>query len=588
VLARDNARRMPSYRIEAADRLTHHFGVTMTLKGPAARQGLSLPVWIPGSYLVREFARHLSAIEARQGSRPVRLEQTDKTRWVAHCSGSAALQVSYRVYAFDTSVRAAFLGAERGFFNGTSLCLRADGHEAGPHRIELAGLPRDWDVATAMAAAPGRARVFQAADYDELIDHPFELGAFWRGRFDARGVPHEFVVAGAPAPFDTERLLADAQRICEAQIAFWHGRGAKARPPFERYLFALNTVEEGRGGLEHRASTALLAPRRCLPRPGIGAAHDAYVDLLGLISHEYFHAWSVKRMRPSEFSRFDYAHENYTSLLWFFEGFTSYYDDLMLLRCGLLDAPRYLALLAKAVNGVLATPGRFVQSLAQASFDAWTKFYRPDENTPNATISYYAKGALVGLALDLKLREVGASLDAVMRTLWRATRGGPLSEPQIMQMVAEAGGSALARELGQWVHGTHDPPLQRLLAGAGVAVQTEATGLAAGLGLRLSEGPVSGVQVKGVLADSPAARAGVSAGDELLAVDGWRIRRLDEALQWSTRDQPLELLLVRDQRLRAVTLTPDLRSPLRQQWRLGLDERASAAALERRRAWLGR
>ena len=149
---------MPSYRIEIADRLTHHFRVTVTLQAPAAEQGLSLPVWTPGSYLVREFARHLSGIEARQGSRNVRLEQTDKTRWVAHCSGSAALQVSYRVYAFDTSVRAAFLDAERGFFNGTSLCLRAEGHEATPHRIELAPLPRDWQVATAMTPVPGRAR----------------------------------------------------------------------------------------------------------------------------------------------------------------------------------------------------------------------------------------------------------------------------------------------------------------------------------------------------------------------------------------------------------------------------------------------
>ena len=579
---------MPSYRIELADRLTHQFRVTMTLRAPANEQGLSLPVWIPGSYLVREFARHLSGIEARQGPRSVRLEQTDKARWLAHCAGNTPLQVSYRVYAFDTSVRAAFLDDERAFFNGTSLCLRAEGHEAAPHRIELAGLPRDWQVATAMAPVPGRTRVYEAADYDEAVDHPFEMGAFWRGAFEARGVPHEFVVAGAHAPFDGERLLADAQRICEAQIALWHGRGAKARLPFERYVFALNTVEEGRGGLEHRASTALLAPRRGLPRSGMGTLSEPYVDLLGLISHEYFHAWNVKRMRPSDFTRYDYTRENNTRLLWFFEGFTSYYDDLMLLRCGAIDAPRYLALLAKTINGVLATPGRFVQSLAQASFDAWIKFYRPDENTPNATVSYYAKGALVGLALDLQLREADASLDALMRTLWKATNGGPLDEAQILQAVEAAAGSALARDLSQWVHGTQDPPLQHLLQGAGVSVQTEATGLAAGLGLRLSEGPISGVQVKSVLADSPAARAGINVGDEVLAVDGWRIRRIDEALQWSTRDRPLELLLVRDQRLRTLTVVPDPRSPLRQQWRLGLDERASAAALKRRRAWLGR
>jgi predicted metalloprotease with PDZ domain len=578
---------MPSYRIELADRLTHHLRVTMTLKSPAAEQALSLPVWIPGSYLVREFARHLSEFKAHQGAREVRLQQVDKSRWIAHCSGNAALQVSYRVYAFDTSVRAAFLDTDRGFFNGTGLCLRAEGHEATPHQIELAGLPREWDVATAMAALPGRARAYEALDYDELVDHPVEMGRFWRGEFDARGVPHEFVVAGPRPAFDGDRLLADSKAICEAQIALWHGRGAKVRPPFERYVFLLNTVEEGRGGLEHRASTALLAPRRCLPRPGMGALTDPYVDLLGLISHEYFHAWNVKRMRPNEFAQFDYQRENYTELLWFFEGFTSYYDDLVLLRCGAIDAPRYLALLTKTINGVLATPGRFVQSVAQSSFDAWIKLYRPDENSPNASISYYAKGALVGLALDLSLRQVGSSLDAILRTLWRATEGGPLTEVQVLHAVEEVAGRPAARELGQWVHGTQDPPLQRLLEGAGVSVQHEPTGFGAGLGLRLSEGPVSGVQVKSVLADSAASRAGISAGDEILAVDGWRIRRLDEALQWSGKDQSLELLLVRDQRLRAATVVPDARSPLRQQWRLGLESAASAQALTRRRAWLG-
>jgi predicted metalloprotease with PDZ domain len=578
---------MPSYRIEIADRLTHHFRVTLTLKAPAIEQGLSLPVWVPGSYLVREFARHLSGLEARQGSREVRLVQSDKARWVAHCSGSTALQVSYRVYAFDTSVRAAFLDADRAFFNGTGLCLRAEGHESEPHQIELTGLPREWDVATAMQALPGRARVYEAADYDELVDHPFELGPFWRGQFEARGVPHEFVVAGAPPAFDGERLLADSKAICEAQIALWHGRGAKVRPPFERYVFMLNTVEEGRGGLEHRASTALLAPRRCVPRLGMGAVTEGYVDLLGLVSHEYFHVWNIKRMRPQEFAQLDYTRENYTELLWFFEGFTSYYDDLMLLRCGAIDAPRYLALLSKLINGVLATPGRFVQSVAQASFDAWIKLYRPDENSPNASVSYYAKGALIALSLDLSLRQVGSSLDAVMRALWRTTQGGPLTEAQVLQAVEDVAGRALARELAQWVHGTQDPPLQRLLEGSGVSVQHEATGLSAGLGLRLSEGPVSGVQVKSVLVDSPAARAGVSAGDEVLAVDGWRIRRLDEALQWSGKDRPLELLLVRDQRLRTLTVVPDTRSPLRQQWRLGLEASTSAQALTRRRAWLG-
>ncbi|MFI4930014.1 MAG: M61 family metallopeptidase [Burkholderiales bacterium] len=579
---------MPRYRIEPADRHSHQFRVTLTLQRPASEQALSLPAWIPGSYLVREFARHLSQMRAWQGAREVPLRQVDKARWVAQCKGRAALKVSYSVYAFDTSVRAAFLDAQRGFFNATSLCLRADGCESQAHRIEIASLPRGWQIATAMPPVRGARQAFEAADYDELVDHPFELGTFWRGRFRAGGVPHEFVVAGAYPGFDGERLLADAQRVCEAQIAFWHGRGRRAQPPFAHYLFALNTTEDGRGGLEHRASTALQAPRRSLPRPDMGAPHEAYLDLLGLISHEYFHAWNVKRLKPAEFAQLDYSRENHTQLLWFFEGFTSYYDDLLLLRAGLIDAAAYLASIVKTINGVLATPGRRVHSLAQASYEAWIKFYRPDENTPNITVSYYAKGALVGLALDLSLRETGSSLDAVMRSLWRRHRGGPIAEQHILQAVEAAANRALARELHHWVHSTAELPLQRLLESAAVAVQKEATPMAASLGLRLSEGPLTGVQVKSVATDSAAARAGVSAGDELLAVDGWRVRRLDEALQWTVRDRPFELLLVRERRLHTLRLQPDVRSPLRQQWRLALDAGASPPALARRRAWLGR
>jgi len=579
---------MPRYRIEPANRHSHHFRVTLTLQRPAAEQGLSLPVWIPGSYLVREFARHLSQPRAWQGAREVPLRQVDKARWVASCKGRAALKVSYLVYAFDTSVRAAYLDADRGFFNGTGLCLRVEGHESEAHRIDVAGLPRGWQIATAMRPLRGTPRAFEAVDYDELVDHPFELGPFWRQRFKARGVTHEFVVAGAYPGFDGERLLADAQRICEAHISFWHGTGRRVRTPFVNYLFMLNAVEDGRGGLEHRASTALQASRRSLPRPDMGAPHDAYLDLLGLISHEYFHAWNVKRLKPADFARLDYTRENYTQLLWFFEGFTSYYDDLMLLRAGLFDAPAYLAQLGKTINNVRATPGRQVHTLAQASFEAWTKFYRSDENTPNITVSYYSKGALVGLALDLSLRQAGSSLDAVMRDLWRSSGGGPITESDILQAVEATANRALARELQHWVHGTQDLPLERLFESAGVVMRSEATNFAAGLGLRLSEGPVSGVQVKSVATDSAAARAGVSAGDELLAVDGWRIRRLDDALQWTVRDRALQLLLVRDRRLLTLTLRPDLRSPLRQQWRLAFDDGAPRPALARRRAWLGR
>jgi predicted metalloprotease with PDZ domain len=582
---------MIDYRIALDDLHSHHFRVTVTVPQPAAQQVLALPVWIPGSYLVREFARHLSGLTARQGQRPVALTQVDKTTWTADCSGRAALVVSYRVYAFDTSVRAAFLDDRRGFFNATSLCLRLPDRAHQPHRLRLGPLPAGWEVATAMA--PADRGGWLAADYDELADHPFELGSFWRGSFTAGGVPHEVVVSGALPRLDGDRLLADARRICAAQIDFWHGahpghrRGAA---PMARYVFLLNAAEDGFGGLEHRASTALIAPRRDLPSLGTARgepASDGHVTLLGLISHEYFHTWNVKRLRPAEFTGYDYSRENPTRLLWFFEGFTSYYDELFLLRSGLIDAPRYLRLLAKTVNGVAATPGRRVQSVADASFDAWTKYYRPDENTANATISYYTKGALVALAFDLTLRQHGSSLDVVMRALWRRSGGGPVTEADIAAELATAAGRPLDTELAAWVHGTDDLPLDALLAAFGIEQLAERPGWAAALGLKLSEGALSGVQVKQVLTGSAAAQAGVSAGDELLAVDGWSIRRLDDALAWVARDQPCQLLLVRDQRVRTVALDPAAAAPAATPVVLRLAHKPARAARALRRAWLG-
>jgi predicted metalloprotease with PDZ domain len=586
---------MIAYRIDVEDVHAHHYRVTLTLPGPEAEQVLALPVWIPGSYMVREFGRHLSDLQARQGTRACAVEPLDKTRWRVHCTPGRVLTVSWRVYAFDTSVRAAWLDARRGFFNGTGLLLRVPGREAEPHALRIGRLPAHWQVATAMPAVKVDARGrgdYLAADYDELVDHPFELGRFWRGRFDVRGVPHEFVVAGAWPGFDGDRLLADTRRICEAAVAFWHGAaaGKAGRPPMPRYAFMLNAVDDGYGGLEHRASTALVAARRDLPRRGMEGQPDGYITLLGLISHEYFHTWNVKRLMPREFARLDYQVENYTRLLWFFEGFTSYYDDLLLLRAGLIDPPRYLKLLAKAAHGVASTPGRKVQSVAEASFDAWVKYYRPDENTPNATVSYYVKGSLVALALDLTLRasgRAGASLDAVMRELWRISAGGPIDEADITAALAKVGGRSFADEIARWVHGTAELPLERLLAGAGVQVGRDRAGLAASLGLRLAEGPVSGVQVKSVLAGSPAAMAGVSAGDELIAVDGWRIRRFDDALQWLAPGQAFELLLARDQRMLALRLDPARGDKLAAAPQFTLAARPDRATAARRRAWLG-
>ena len=424
-----------TYRVEARDVNTHLFTVTLTIAKPQAQQRVSLPVWIPGSYLVREFSKNLQGLTAQQGRSKLAAVQLDKCTWKIACSPSKSLTICYKIYAHDNSVRTAWLNAERGFFNGTSVCLKVEGQENSVHLLEVMepAKTKGWSVATGLAAQKISKQGFgtySAANYDELVDCPVELGAFWSGTFTACGVPHRFVVAGALPGFDGARLLADTKKICEEEIRFWHEKSLpKKKPPFANYLFMLNAVDDGYGGLEHRNSTALICNRKDLPRVGEPKVSEGYTTLRGLISHEYFHTWNVKRLRPSEFTSYDYTQENHTELLWFFEGFTSYYDDLLLTRAGLLDSAGYLKLLNKTINQVMQTPGTKVQSVAQASFDAWVKYYRQDENTPNSTVSYYTKGSLVALCFDLTLRHDGhTTLDDVMRALWLRCKAGPMTE----------------------------------------------------------------------------------------------------------------------------------------------------------------
>jgi predicted metalloprotease with PDZ domain len=343
----------------------------------------------------------------------------------------------------------------------------------------------------------------------------------------------------------------------------------------------LHAVDDGYGGLEHRHSTALIAGRRDLPRLGDARQSEGYTTLLGLISHEYFHTWNVKRLRPAEFARYDYDHENYTQLLWFFEGFTSYYDDLLLRRCGLIDDATYLRLLNKTINQVMQAPGREVQSVAQSSFDAWVKYYRQDENTPNATISYYTKGALVALCLDLTLRAEGrTTLDAVMRALWVRCKAGPMTEADLAATLKELGGRAYTRELAAWVHGTRELPLKALLEGAGVQVHEDTAALQQSLGLRTSDNGGL-LQVKTVLRGGAAEQAGFAAGDEWLGIEvggeGWRIAKLEDLALYAGPQRKLTAIVARDRRLLRLALTLPVASST---WRLAIGQTV------RVRAWL--
>jgi len=548
------------YSIDASHTHSHLFKISLHIEAPQAEQVVSLPVWIPGSYLVREFAKNLQNLKASQGGKAVATHQDNKCQWHFQCKEGQALHLSYEVYAFDNSVRTAWLDTQRGFFNGTSLCLRVHGQEELPHAITLTAIKGSaWQVATGLQASKVNKQGFGdyvAANYDELVDCPFELGNFWRGQFTACGIPHEFVVAGALASFDGARLLADTQKICETEIKFWHDKKPAASAPYKRYVFMLNAVEEGYGGLEHRNSTALICNRRDLPALGMKKVPDAYVTLLGLISHEYFHTWNVKQLRPAEFTRYDYTQENYTQLLWFFEGFTSYYDDLLLRRAKLIDDSTYFKLINKTINMVLQAPGRQVQSVAQASFDAWVKYYRQDENTPNSTISYYTKGALVALCLDLSMRSEGSgNLDQVMRGLWQRCQGGPLTEADLLAELQAQTGRSWHKEIKTWVHSTQELPLKTLLSSHGIVVHEDPSQMAQRLGLRVAE--IQGVvQVKAVLRGGAAEKAGMAAGDEWWAVASskakstrWRLKKLDDLPLLLGNEKKAKATITRDQKV---------------------------------------
>jgi len=531
------------YTIIPARPEAHLYRVTCTVEDPdPSGQQFALPAWVPGSYMIRDFARHVVSIGAQSRNRPVTLEKLDKHTWSAQAV-TGPLTVSCEVYAWDLSVRGSHLDTGHGFFNGANVFPRVLGHEGAPCELEI--LPprgaryRKWRVATAMprkGAGPYGFGTYFAADHDELIDHPVEMGEFALAGLRACGVPHDIAITGRHRA-DLARLRRDLKRLCEEHIRFF---GEPA--PMKRFVFLVTAVGEGHGGLEHRASTALLCSRDDLPREGETEVTESYRTFLGLTSHEYFHAWNVKRIKPAAFAPYDLDRENYTALLWAFEGITSYYDDLALARCGLVGKKEYLEVLGRNITTYLRTPGRAKQSLAESSFDAWIKYYRQDENSPNAAVSYYVKGSLVALCLDLLIRDKTRgrkSLDDVMRALWRrhGLTGVGVEENGIERLAEQATGLKLKRYFDDWLRSTRDLPLKALLATHGVEMELRpaesaedkggtparsknAAGLAM-LGIR-ARAQGDGTAVTHVLEGGAALEAGIAAGDLVVAVDGLR------------------------------------------------------------------
>ncbi len=607
---------MIRYTILPKHPAAHIYEVTVTVENPAADgQRFMLPVWIPGSYMIREFARHIVSIHAFAKGAPVTCTKTDKSSWqCAPCAGP--LTVIYEVYAWDLSVRAAHLDDSHGFFNGTSVFLLAEGFREEACEVEIkrpiGGQYAKWQIASALSAKSGANGkpvkdfgFFVANNYDELIDHPVEMGTFIHASFEACGIPHHIAITGRHRT-DMARLCTDFKKFCEAQIRLFEPETAQA--PMAAYWFLIMVVGDGFGGLEHRASTALLVSRDDLPvlsnsttdaPASAGASQPAagYRKLLSLASHEYFHAWNVKRILPAAFVPYDFAKESYTRQLWFFEGITDYYDDLMLVRSGIITPLEYLEIDAENIGRVLSQAGRTKQSVAESSFDAWTKYYRQDENAVNSIVSYYQKGAMIGLALDLMIRDHSAgkkSLDDVMRALWNrfAKPGRGVPEGEIEKIATEMAGTDLSAFFAEAVYGTTDLDLAPLFATVGVtlswrpAVGTPAASSPpASIGAKIGADSNGDAKLIQVFAGGAALAAGLSAGDTIIAFDGLRVNAANLERRIKSYEVGSELAVVAFRRDELLTATLRLQVQTNQTCVLTLND-TPAVAKTKRNAWL--
>ncbi|MGQ1285671.1 M61 family metallopeptidase [Acinetobacter baumannii] len=508
---------MLHYQIEFDDYKQHLVHVTIRfLANP--NQELWLPTWIPGSYLIREFSKHIEAVKAYdEAGRMLNIKKTEKNRWRLFNTDHELITVEYDVYAYDLSVRGAYVDQTRLYINPACVCLGLEGQEQSACELEIF-LPdelKHFQLATGLASkslVKGRFTL-KADHYDQLIDSPFELADQTRFSFETHGIEHEFVISGTHAT-NVDRLKTDIEKICAAEIDLF------GSAPFKNYTFMTMATGNSYGGLEHCNSTSLITPRDDLPKSNEPTEPSKdYQRFLGLCSHEYFHSWLVKFIRPENFANYNLHQEGYTSLLWIFEGFTSYYDDLILLRSGVISQKSYLDLLKSQIDRYLQNPGRFVQTVAESSFDAWIKFYRQDENSNNAGTSYYNKGALVALCLDLGLRLRGSSLDALMRRLYENTQNGvQVNERTIFDLCEELTGDSWLEQINHLINTTEELPLDKLFPEFGLSYTLKNDKTLA-YGLKLADKP-EGVLVQNAHREGAGAKAGISANDVIIAIDG--------------------------------------------------------------------
>ncbi len=582
---------MPAPRIRYAvsfpDPASHRAQVEMTVEGVGGDAlELKMAAWTPGSYLIREFARHVDRVSAEgEGVGALAVEKRDKNSWRVAARGAKRITIRYRLYAFEPTVRTSFVDDERIALNGASVFLFVPGRTHEPVSVALAPPKGMARIVTGLTAAGGNR--FTAPDFDRLVDSPLLVGNPAVAEFTVDGKPHEVAVFGR-GEYDLKKLAADCEKIVQ------QGKAIFGALPYDRYAFLLELAPKAGGGLEHLNSAHMFAD------PFAMARREGYLNTLSLISHEYFHLWNVKRLRPRALGPFDYEKENYTRSLWLAEGVTDYYADLMLRRAGVSTLEEYLKDLTQTVKQYEETPGRLNQPVAEASFDAWVKYYRADEDSGNTAVSYYVKGKLVGWLLDAELRGRSGgktSLDDLLRRLHAQVEknGRGYAEDEVKAAVRElVPGDWSGEFFARHVDGAAPVDWTTALKPLGITLKEVAPkvegreGAGAWLGAGLAGAPGAPLTVSKIPDGSPAAAAGLNVNDEILALDGWRVATPDELgkrLEERAPGAAAELLASRRGRVRTFAVTLGERPP--EKFEAGCDPAADEAAKARYRDYFG-
>ncbi len=569
----------PHVHIDLRAASAHLVEVELRLQPRQPILRLALPAWTPGSYLIRDYVRQLEGLQLEQAGQPVPLRRMDVAAWQADLPGLAPLTLRYRLLAPELTVRTSHLDADHGFLCLAAVVLAVEGERWQPHHLSLA-LPEGWQPFLPLPQQPDGS--WRARDFDQLIDTPIEAGPHCAHAFTVGGVNHRWVTWGNTLagrdPLEADpALLGDLERVCGACCRLM----GEDTPAADDYLFVLHLTDNGYGGLEHDQSSVLQYGRRRLIKP------DGRRKLLQLVAHEYLHQWNVRRLRPAELTPYAYDRPTIVPTLWFAEGITSYFDQFLPLTAGCSTEAELFEDLGMELSRYRQSPGRAVQSLVESAEEAWVKLYKADAYAISSQVSYYLKGAILALVLDLHLRRHGSGLPAVLRRLWQrfGRLGRGYRQSDLLAAFAE-GAADLQTLLPQWLSGYEDPDVDTYLAEVGLRLRPQMAS-EPWLGWQVEATAGGGLQLQRVLRDGPAERAGLMVADELVAVAGWRVQRLDELvplLAAQAGSPGLPVAFARDGRLRQCELRPD--PPRVERWHLEPDVGAPPSALERRRQWL--